>query len=140
MQEPNISPYRRAVCGDLTTAFNFKTPNLLPVAELDGKKTKAEADAIRVARFIAPSSCSEPATISSAGNGNSTIACFTLYFAHQCQSRCHSKTVKLMFSNTGKQAAVFHVYNRLDLTAIPRRYMVEAGKQLDDVEYYQWTV
>ena len=45
-----------------------------------------------------------------------------------------------MFSNTGKQAAVFHVYNRLDLTAIPRRYMVEAGKQLDDVEYYQWTV
>ena len=38
-----------------------------------------------------------------------------------------------MFSNTGKQAAVFHVYNRLDLTAIPRRYMVEAGKQLDDV-------
>ncbi|MFW1867548.1 phospholipase domain-containing protein, partial [Acinetobacter baumannii] len=36
-------------------------------------------------------------------------------------------------SNTGKQAAVFHVYNRLDHTAIPRRYMVEAGKQLDDV-------
>ncbi len=24
VQEPNISPYRRAVCGDLTTAFNFK--------------------------------------------------------------------------------------------------------------------
>lgn len=38
-----------------------------------------------------------------------------------------------MPSNTGKQAAVFHVYNRLDLTAIPRRYMVETGKQLDDV-------
>lgn len=38
-----------------------------------------------------------------------------------------------MFSNTGKQAAVFHVYNRLDLTVIPRRYMVEVGKQLDDV-------
>jgi phospholipase C len=24
VQEPNISPYRRAVCGDLTTAFDFK--------------------------------------------------------------------------------------------------------------------
>lgn len=54
VQEPNISPYRRAVCGDLTTAFNFKTPNLLPVAELDGKKTKAEADAIRVAQALLP--------------------------------------------------------------------------------------
>jgi hypothetical protein len=32
--------------------FNFKTPNLLPVAELDGKKTKAEADAIRVAQAL----------------------------------------------------------------------------------------
>lgn len=54
MQEPNISPYRRAVCGDLTTVFNFKTPNLLPVAELDGKKTKAEADAIRIAQALLP--------------------------------------------------------------------------------------
>lgn len=35
-----------------------------------------------------------------------------------------------MFSNTGKQAAVFHVYNRLDLTAIPRRYMVERANNL----------
>ncbi len=54
VQEPNISSYRRAVCGDLTTAFNFKTPNVLPVAELDGKKTKAEADAIRVAQALLP--------------------------------------------------------------------------------------
>lgn len=38
-----------------------------------------------------------------------------------------------MFSNTGTHAAVFHVYDKLNLDAIPRRYMVEAGKQLDDV-------
>ena len=40
-----------------------------------------------------------------------------------------------MFSNSGEQAAVFHVYDKFDLEAIPRRYMVEAGKQLNDV----WT-
>ncbi len=28
--EPNISPWRRAVCGDLTTAFDFNTPNDTP--------------------------------------------------------------------------------------------------------------
>ncbi len=44
--------------------------------------------------------------------------------------------VQLIFSNTGEQAAVFHVYDKLDLEAIPRRYMVEAGKQLDDI----WSV
>lgn len=83
VQEPNISPYRRAVCGDLTTAFNFKTPNLLPVAELDGKKTKAEADAIRVAQELLPQvSVPSQQQFPSAGNRNSTFACFTLYFAH----------------------------------------------------------
>src|ERR1700759_4589086 len=25
--EPNITPWRRAVCGDLTTAFDFPSPN-----------------------------------------------------------------------------------------------------------------
>lgn len=27
VHEPNITPWRRAVCGDLTTAFDFRTPN-----------------------------------------------------------------------------------------------------------------
>ncbi len=31
--EPNVSPWRRAICGDLTTAFDFKTPNDTPFAK-----------------------------------------------------------------------------------------------------------
>ena len=27
VHEPNITPWRRAVCGDLTTAFDFRTPD-----------------------------------------------------------------------------------------------------------------
>ncbi|MNN44292.1 Non-hemolytic phospholipase C precursor [compost metagenome] len=42
-----------------------------------------------------------------------------------------AKTVTLMFSNTGTAGAVFHVYDKLHLDAIPRRYVVEAGKSLD---------
>src|SRR5262249_47583655 len=33
---------------------------------------------------------------------------------------------------TGEAAAVFHVYDRQRLDAVPRRYTVESGKTLDD--------
>ncbi|WP_347019158.1 phosphocholine-specific phospholipase C [Acinetobacter calcoaceticus] len=134
VQEPNISPYRRAVCGDLTTAFDFKTPNLLPVNELVGKKTKAEADAIRVAQALLPQvpvPSQQQFAQQEMGIRPSRALPYILHTSAKVDAT--QKTVKLMFSNTGKQAAVFHVYNRLDLTVIPRRYMVEAGKQLDDV-------
>ncbi|MEV0977527.1 phosphocholine-specific phospholipase C [Streptomyces sp. NPDC049915] len=32
VREPNISPWRRAVCGDLTSAFDFSRPDTRPVA------------------------------------------------------------------------------------------------------------
>ena len=48
-------------------------------------------------------------------------------------ARCKADgKVKLIFSNTGKQAAVFHVYDKLNLDRIPKRYIVEPNKTLDD--------
>ena len=38
----------------------------------------------------------------------------------------------LRFENTGSAAAVFHVYDRLHLDRLPRRYTVEPNKQLTD--------
>ena len=38
----------------------------------------------------------------------------------------------LLFRNTGAAGAVFHVYDRLHLDRIPRRYTVEPGKSLED--------
>ncbi len=134
VQEPNISPYRRAVCGDLTSAFNFKTPNFLPLDNLSGKKSKSEADAIRkaqegMAQVIRPLSQSYP--VQEIGVRLSRALPYILHTSAKVDAA--KKTVKLMFSNTGTHAAVFHVYDKLNLDAIPRRYMVEAGKQLDDV-------
>lgn len=134
VKEPNISPYRRAVCGDLTSAFNFKTPNLLPVPDLSGKKSKAEADAIRKAQerlsqVSRPLSQTDP--VQEMGIRPSRALPYVLHSSAKVDAV--AKTVKLMFSNTGAHAAVFHVYDKLNLEAVPRRYMVEAGKQLDDV-------
>lgn len=47
VKEPNISPYRRAVCGDLTSTFNFKTPNADVLPQLNGKQTRVQADELR---------------------------------------------------------------------------------------------
>ncbi|VWC84271.1 phospholipase C [Burkholderia lata] len=39
-------------------------------------------------------------------------------------------TVTLKFANTGRAAAVFHVYDKLHLDRLPQRYVVEPGKTL----------
>ncbi|MEO8113732.1 MAG: phospholipase C, phosphocholine-specific, partial [Phenylobacterium sp.] len=53
--EPNISPWRRAVCGDLTSAFNFKTPN-------GSKPTRLPATAALAARAAALPGRTRPPT------------------------------------------------------------------------------
>ena len=47
VREPNIGAFRRAVCGDLLSAFNFANPNDEARLTLAGRKTQAEADALR---------------------------------------------------------------------------------------------
>jgi len=51
------------------------------------------------------------------------------------QANAGAGTVTLLFANTGASgvAAVFHVYDRKHLDAIPRRYVVESGKTLGGV-------
>lgn len=134
VKEPNISPYRRLVCGDLTSAFDFKTPNTHPLPPLDGEKTRVEADAIRLGQELLPQ-ISRPVTqqfpVQERGVRPSRALPYMLHTSAQVD--VDGKTLKLMFSNTGTQAAVFHVYDQFNLDAIPRRYMVEAGQQLDDI-------
>lgn len=134
VKEPNISPYRRAVCGDLTTAFNFKTPNKDILPSLQGNKSKEQADQIRkdqekLSQVLVPELSAKPQQTQGV-----RLSRALPYILH-CSAKVGASVqkVQLLFSNTGKQAAVFHVYNQLDLAAIPRRYMLEAGKQLDDV-------
>lgn len=134
VQEPNISPYRRAVCGDLTTAFDFKNPNTTAILDLMGKKTKNDADAIRNAQALLPPVSRPLSQVYPVQELGTRLSRALPYILHSsAKVDVATKTVKLMFSNTGTHAAVFHVYDKLKLDAIPRRYMVEAGKQLDDV-------
>ena len=54
-----------------------------------------------------------------------------------CRAQAGASAVGLVFANTADfpkmsvPASVFHVYDKLHLDRIPRRYTVEPGKQLE---------
>ena len=130
--ESNISPWRRAVCGDLTSAFNFADPdNTAFYKSLPA--TQALADRARAlpgrTTPLPPNAPAMP--VQAKGTRPSRALPYELHVSAVCAPS--SQQVSLILANTGKAAAVFHVYDRLHLDAIPRRYTVEAGKQLSGV-------
>jgi phospholipase C len=132
VQEPNISPFRRAVCGDLTSAFNFQTPNTEALPTLAGRSTRSAADQLRSAQEALPA-MPLPTDMQLPIQASGTRPSRALPYELHASARCSAVgTVELLFSNTGTQAAVFHVYDRLNLDRVPRRYVVEAGKSLSD--------
>ncbi|MFT3721371.1 phosphocholine-specific phospholipase C [Pseudorhodoferax sp.] len=138
--EPHISPFRRAVCGDLTSAFNFATPNTEVLPVLQGRRDRNAADALRrqqeqLGQIAPPAPQQLP--VQPAGTRPSRALPYELWTVCEVQpgATLAATRVALRFGNTGRQAAVFHVYDRNDLAAVPRRYMVEPGKSLSDT----WT-
>ncbi len=134
VQEPNIGAYRRAICGDLTSSFNFKTPNNLSLPTLDGRKTQTEVDAIAKAQG-ALAQIAVPATqqlpVQETGIRPSRALPYVLHSS--AKNVATANTIQLIFTNAGQQGAIFHVYDQLYLDQYPRRYAVEKDKQLDDI-------
>jgi phospholipase C len=133
VKETNITPFRRAVCGDLTSAFNFATPNTEVLPVLAGSRSKAEADQLRadqqaLAQIVPPVNAQLPRQ--AIGTRPSRALPYELHTS--ARTDAVNGVMRLIFANSGKAAAVFHVYDKLNLNRLPRRYMVEPGKTLDD--------
>jgi phospholipase C len=131
--EPNISPFRRAVCGDLTSAFNFTNPNSEPRPTLAGRTTRDDATKARTdqeAKTPVPLPLDPQLPRQATGTRPSRALPYELHVS--ARSDVIGGKVQLLFDNTGTAAAVFHVYDKYNLDRLPRRYMVEAGKALDD--------
>jgi phospholipase C len=127
--EPNISPWRRAVCGDLTSAFDFKTPNDGAFLKALPRTAETAARAAALPRRTVPPTPDTPAApLQATGTRPSRALPYALDVAAEIGER-----VGLTFRNTGAAAAVFHVYDRLRLDQPPRRYTVEPGKSLRGV-------
>ena len=127
VQEPNISPWRREVCGDLTSCFNFKTPNDAPFMAALPVTTEIAARAAALPGRTRPTTPLAPAApVQAPGVRRSRALPYNLNVAEAVQSGA----VRLTFQNEGAAGAVFHVYDRLHLDRVPRRYTVGQGMTL----------
>lgn len=137
VMEPNISAWRRAVCGDLTSTFNFADPddnafyNNLP----DTEALAARARTIPTQPVPVPPS---PYVLPVQASGLRPARALPYNLAVDCAvkpnpAKLSQISVELAFRNTGAATAVFHVYDRLNLATPPRRYTVEPDKALNGI-------
>jgi phospholipase C len=134
----NISPWRRAVCGDLTSCFNFHDPNghhPLTLPDTSGylPTPKELAGTAGGAAFI-------PANLSQVIPGvpaqeKGVRPARALPYELDAVASVHGSAVSLQFINTGRATAVFQVRSGQAGDAV-RNYTVEPGKSLTGA----WTV
>ena len=125
---PAISDWHRSVCSDLTSFFNFRTPNdnFPTLPDLSGWQASDEASEALPA--VVPPTTQELPT-----QEKGFAPSRALPYALNVEARTSQDgIVTLDFINEGERGAVFHVYDYYNLNRIPRRYTVEAGKRLSD--------
>jgi phospholipase C len=128
----SISPWHRAICGDLTSAFDFETPNDEAFPSLPNMSNYAAIDAAQ-AKLPSPTA---PSTAEPLYQELGTRPSRALPYVSTLTLATSPSKASLQFSNDGTQGVVFHVYDLLHSSRIPRRYTVEPGKSLTD----SWTV
>lgn len=121
--EPNISKWRRAVCGDLTSAFDF-----------------SNAD-VEVCQFAVPLpiiSKNEPPQVPSAqcmptqehGTRPARALPYTIFTDSRVDHAADKFWIDMV--NNGNAGAAFYVYSTKQPQENPRRYAVSASQQLTD--------
>lgn len=122
--EPNIAPWRRAICGDLTSAFDFSasdtvTPRL-PDPGADARRAAALKGQVDPPAPPAAAPWQEPGVRRSCA----------LPYRLEATERVADTGLILRFAADGA-GAVFHVYDRHALDEPPRRYIVGAGNRIE---------
>jgi phospholipase C len=129
-----VSPWRRAVCGDLTSAFDFKNPNsgwpdTVPKSTsytlVNGKPTPAP-----------PAQQTLPRQERCTDVSNTRPAC-ALPYLFNVDGALSGTRFSLSFRNTGRAGASFIVYSSAR-TDGPWYYAVEAGKSIEG-QAWTWT-
>ena len=133
VEEPNISPWRRSVCGDLTSAFDF---DVTPQQRRDTRWLAALPD---VGDYMALSdeSCRAPAPVVASGPGRprqepGVRPARALPYALDVVPTWTETGLSLRLVNQGGVGAVFVVRDDGGVQD-PRHYTVGAGRTLDAV-------
>jgi phospholipase C len=126
VEEPHITPWRRAVSGDLTSVFDFSGNGDKVKALPDASGLPAIAEAGRKRPWPKPPKTPEAMPRQEVG-GRPARA---LPYDFQVASAAKPDAVRLTIANTGKAGAAFNLYPAG--SGEPRFYTVEAGKSVDD--------
>jgi len=123
--EPNITPWRRAVCGDLTTAFDFSAPDAAPQGQLPDTQDYADA-ALQQQALPAP----QPAGLGQPRQESGIRPARNLPYAIDVTGTVRDGGFVLDIANHGSVGVALAV--RTLGGGGPWFYTVEAGKRLDD--------
>ncbi|HEY8948240.1 MAG TPA: phospholipase C, phosphocholine-specific [Rhizomicrobium sp.] len=124
--EPNISPWRRAVCSDLTSMFDF--------VQKDVRWTTLPATSGSIAAVDETCTLQHPEVPSAASIPMQEIgqrAARPLPYDIRASVRTENNTFNLNIENEGKAGAVLTLYDRANSSG-PWYYTVEAGKTVSD--------
>lgn len=121
VEEPNISAWRRSICGDLTSAFDFagKVDERMPTLGVpEGSNGKAPIQVPRTPSMPVQEAGTRPSR--------------ALDYAWTIQHTLDGESSRIVFENTGRLGAAFLVYDGLQRDAPPRRYAVSVGTRVAD--------
>ena len=124
---PEISSWRRAVCGDLTSCFDFRAPN----RERSPPKMPATRDlAVRAAALGKTTRPPTPAILTPPVQSAGVRLSRALPYELDASVAVDDGAARVDFANAGIAAAVVHVYDLNDLLPPPRRYTLSAYDKL----------
>jgi phospholipase C len=128
--EPNISAWHRAVSGDLTRCFDFASPNSDALPELPDM-SYATGETLVITGLPEVRLPNRP-RVPEQDPGVRFSRALPYQLSVALRVLREERRLELQLTNAGSAGAVFHVYDCLQLTRVPRRYTVEAGKSLAD--------
>ncbi|GAA4666906.1 phosphocholine-specific phospholipase C [Amycolatopsis dongchuanensis] len=124
VREPNISPWRRAVAGDLTSAFDFsRTERAVP--RLPSTAAYVPPDRDRHPDYVP----TPPGTPSLPQQERGQKPALPLPYDLHVDGQVRGERLTLEFGNDGSAGACFHVTSSSDQNG-PWTYTVEPGKKL----------
>ena len=130
VMEPNITRWRRTVTGDLTSTFNFDSPNAAAVS-LPSTASYQPADAdveagTRFPDYVPPVPANQALPVQEPGTRPARALPYELH----ADGVVSGGGVHVTLANTGKAGAAFHV--RFEDGSAPKTYTVGAGDQTSD--------
>ena len=116
---PNVSPWRRAIVGDLTAAFDWQKPDF-SWPTLPDTQGNANASAWQCAHLPAPKlPLFQSMPVQEQGSRMLRPLPYTLRIA---AALAVTPSLQLTFESQGSQGAAFQVYDLADTSRTPRKY------------------